>query len=99
MVAKLAQHRGQFGDIRAAAAKLGRHARFDQAGVLQGFVVLGNEAVVLVGVGGALGELHAEQARRCRNMPCLGVWQYSFSRDWTLRVSPSAVFAVWPRFG
>ena len=58
----------ELGDFRAAAAKFARHAGLDEAGLLQRLVVLGNEAVALVGGGRPCGELFAEPAGNRRDI-------------------------------
>src|SRR4029079_5411804 len=63
VVRKRAEHFGEFFDIGAAAAKLGGHAGLHQAGRLQGGEVVGDEAILVGGFVGALGEDWPECAR------------------------------------
>jgi hypothetical protein len=50
------QHVGELAHFGAAAAELARNARLDEARLAQEGVVLGNEAILFVCSGGALGQ-------------------------------------------
>ena len=57
VIGQRAQHRGQIVDVGAAAAKLARHAGLDQAGLLQQGEIVGDEAILVGRIVGALGEV------------------------------------------
>ena len=59
-MAEDAQHVGELGDFRAAAAEFARHACLDEARCLERLVVLRDEAVALVRGGSPGGELLAK---------------------------------------
>ena len=58
-----AQHVGKFAHFGAAAAELARHARLDQAGLLEQREIFGDEAVALVELGRTRGKLRRQPAR------------------------------------
>ena len=58
-----AQHRGEFVDIGAAAAKFRRHAGFDQAGRFQQGEIVGDELVLVGRSIGAFAQTAVELAR------------------------------------
>ncbi len=62
VIGERAQHGGQLVDIGAAAAQLARHAGLDEAGRLQHGEIVGDEAILVGGFVGALGEDRAELA-------------------------------------
>ena len=67
MMGKCAQHRGQFVDSGAAAAKLRRHAGLEQAGAFQQGKIVGNEHVFVRCLHGALLEYRIRARARHRS--------------------------------
>jgi hypothetical protein len=57
------RHLGEFGDLGAPAAQFPRDACLDEACLLQQGIVLADEAVILVDLGGTRGEFRRELMR------------------------------------